>query len=90
MIALEKKTGCRKVGNAFKIRKTAASNISQNKQKIYETAVQRVSRKYKLPSSRPGKYKIIKNILYEWHQRFFSSDFYPNSPPTQIPTVGTM
>ena len=30
--------------------------------------------------SRPGKYKVINDILYEWYQKCCSSNFYPNGP----------
>ena len=30
--------------------------------------------------SRPGKYKVIKEVLYEWYQKCSSSNFYPNGP----------
>ena len=30
--------------------------------------------------SRPGKHKVINDILYEWYQKCCSSNFYSNGP----------
>ena len=31
-------------------------------------------------SSRPGKYKVVSDILYKWYQKCCSSNFYPYGP----------
>ena len=51
----------------FKIGKTAANNIEHFHDKT------------KKPS-RPGKCKVVSDILYEWYQKCCSSNFYLNDP----------
>ena len=50
----------------FKIGKTAANNILKNKQMLREQ-YEHFHDKTK-EGSRPGKYKVINDILYEWYQ----------------------
>ena len=72
------KLGCRKLADVFKIRKTAANNILKNKQMLreqYEHFHDNTKKR-----SRPGKYKVINDILYAWYQKCCSSNFYPNDP----------
>ena len=71
------KLGCRKLA-VFKTAKTAANNILKNKQMLREQ-YEHFHDKTKKPS-RPGKYKVINDILYEWYQKCCSSNFYPNGP----------
>ena len=57
------KLGCRKLADVFKIGKTAANNILKNKQMLreqYEHFHDKTKKR-----SRPGKYKVINDILYE-------------------------
>ena len=72
------KLGCRKLADVFKIGKTAANNILKNKQMLreqYEHFHDKTKKR-----NRPGKYKVINDILYEWYQKCCSSNFYPNGP----------
>ena len=69
-----KKLGCRKLADVFKIRKTAANNILKNKQMLreqYEHFHDKTKKR-----SRPEKYKVINDILYKWYQKCCSSNFY--------------
>ena len=62
----------------FKIGKTAANNFLKNKQMLreqYEHFHDKTKKR-----SRPGKYKFISDILYEWYQKCCSSNFYHNGP----------
>ena len=72
------KLGCRKLADVFKIGKTAANNILKNKQMLREQYEHFHDKTKKC--SRPGKYKVINDILYEWYQKCCSSNFYPNDP----------
>ena len=72
------KLGCRKLADVFKIGKTAANNILKNKQMLREQYEHFHDKTKKC--SRPGKYKVINDILYEWYQKFCSSNFYSNGP----------
>ena len=57
------KLGCRKLADVFKIGNTAANNILKNKQMLrdqYEHFHDKTKKR-----SRPGKYKVINDILYE-------------------------
>ena len=72
------KFGCRKLADVFKIGKTAANNILKNKQMLREQ-YEHFHDKTK-EGSRPGKYKVINDILYEWYQKCCSSNFDPNGP----------
>ena len=72
------KFGCRKLVDVFKIGKTAANNILKNKQMLreqYEHFHDKTKKR-----SRPGKYKVINDILHEWYQKCCSSNFCPNGP----------
>ena len=72
------KLGCRKLADVFKTATTAANNILKNKQMLkeqYEHFHDKTKKR-----SRPGKYKVINDILYEWYQKCCSSNFYPNGP----------
>ena len=67
-----------KLADVFKIGKTAANNILKNKQMLreqYEHFHDKTKKR-----SRPGKYKFISDILYEWYQKCCSSNFYHNGP----------
>ena len=57
------KLGCRKLADVFKIGKTAANNILKNKQMLREQYEHFHDKTKKC--SRPGKYKVINDILYE-------------------------
>ena len=70
------KLGCRKLTDVFKIGKTAANNILKKKQILreqYEHFHEKTKKR-----SHPGKCKVINDILYDWHQKCCSSNFYPN------------
>ena len=72
------KLGCRKLAEVFNIGKTASANILKNKKKIREQYEQ-FHEKNK-GCSRPGKYKLINDILYDWYQKCCSSGLYLNGP----------
>ena len=72
------KLGCRKLADVFKIGETAPNNILKNKQMLreqYEHFHDKTKKR-----SRPGNYKVINDVLYEWYQKCCSSNFYPNGP----------
>ena len=72
------KLGCRKLADVFKIEKAAANNILKNKQMLREQCEHFHDKTKK--RSRPGKYKVINDILYEWYQKCCCSNFYHNEP----------
>ena len=77
-VEANEKLGCRKLADVFKIGKTTVNNILKNKQMLreqYEHFHDKTKKR-----SRPGKYKVINDILYEWYQKCCSSIFYPNGP----------
>ena len=72
------KLGWQKLADVFKIGKTAANSILKNKQMLreqYEHFHDKTKKR-----SRPGKYKVINDILYERYQKCCFSNFYPNGP----------
>ena len=69
------KLGCRKLADVFKIGKTATNKNKQMLREQYEHFHDKTKKR-----SRPGKYKVINDILYEWYQKCCSSNFYPNGP----------
>ena len=77
---------CLKLADVFKIGKTAANNILKNKQMLreqYEHFQDKTKKR-----SRPGKYKVINDILYEWYQKCRSSNIYPNGPLLKEEAMG--
>ena len=62
----------------LKLEKKAENNILKNKRMLreqYEHFHDKTKKR-----SRPGKYKVINDVLYEWYQKCCSSNFYPNGP----------
>ena len=67
-VEANEKLGCRKIADVFKIGKTAANNIFNNKQMLrehYEHFHDKTKKR-----SRQGKYKAINDILHEWYQKY--------------------
>ena len=72
------KLGCRKLADVFKIGRTVANNILKNKRMLREQYEHFRDKTKKC--SRPGKYQVVNDVLYEWYQKCCSPNFYPNGP----------
>ena len=70
-----KTLGCQKIADVFNTGKNAATNILKNKKKIWEQ-YDKFSEKNKT-CNQSEKYKIINNILYDWYQKCYASNFHP-------------
>lgn len=70
-----KTLGCRKLADEFNTGINAAANILKNKKKIREQYEKFDEKNRKL--NRSGKYKINNDILYDWYQKCYASNFYP-------------
>ena len=58
--------GCRKLAEIFKIGKTAAANINKEEKNI--RSQHELFHEKSKKRNRPGKYRKINEILYEWYQ----------------------
>ena len=77
MTKKNRKLGCRKLEDIYKIGKTAAANVLKNEKKIHEQHEMFCEKSKK--RNRHGKYHKINEILFEWYKRCCASNIHPNS-----------
>ena len=71
-----RKLGCRKPVDIYKIGKTVATNILKDEKKIREQ--HEIFREKSKKRNRYGKYHKINEILFEWYKVCCTSNIYPN------------
>ena len=70
------KLGCRKLGDVYKIGKTAPANILKDEKKIREQHEMFCEKSENCNGH--GKYHKINEILFEWYKTYCASNIYPN------------